>query len=123
MGTGSLYNPANTPAPGTQTLFDKPGQMSTPASGSVFTWYAYNSAYSPVVPAGSAENAVAKTGAAGATATKGTRTKVTTTASAGATSTGSSSSDSITKNSAQGLQPQIIVVVGCFLLLGFSPFL
>ena len=101
LTTGSLYNPANTPAPGTQTLFNEPGQMTTPASGAVFTWYAFQNSVSFVVTALSSEKAVA-------------------TGPAGATSTGSGSYGSTTKRS---LQPSVLVVFALFMGLGFCLFL
>jgi hypothetical protein len=45
LTTGTLYNPSNTPAAGTQTPFDEPGTATAPPSGSVFTWYTYQSSY------------------------------------------------------------------------------
>jgi hypothetical protein len=73
LTTGTVFNPTNTPAAGTQTLFDEPGTVMNPPSGSVFTWVAYESAYSYVVKAMEAEKAVS-TGGVGVTATGGSVT-------------------------------------------------
>jgi hypothetical protein len=103
LTTGTVFNPMNTPAAGTQTLFDEPGTVMNPPSGSVFTWFAYESSYSYVVTAMEAEKAVA-TGGVGVTATGG---GVTNTGAAGAasTSSGSGSLGGTTKSSAaQSLQ-------------------
>jgi hypothetical protein len=73
LTTGTVFNPTNTPAAGTQTLFDEPGTVMNPPSGSVFTWVAYESAYSYVVKAMEVEKAVS-TGEVGVTATGGSVT-------------------------------------------------
>jgi hypothetical protein len=38
LSTGALYNPTNLPAPGTQGVSNLPGEVTSPASGAVFTW-------------------------------------------------------------------------------------
>lgn len=106
--------------------------MTTPVSGSVFTWVAYESAYEYVVTALLSEKNVlaSTTEAGGVTATVGTGSVVTITGTtgtvvAGATNTGSGSgsSGSTTKNAAWGLQPRIPVSIGSAVVLGFYLFL
>lgn len=119
MTTGTVFNPTNALAAGTQTLFDEPGTVTSPPSGSVFTWFAYESSYSYVVTAMEAEKAVA-TGEVGVTATGG---GVTSTGAAGAASTNSESASSggTTKSSAaQSLRLILPARLGLFVGLGFS---
>jgi hypothetical protein len=119
LTTGTVFGPTNTPAAGTQTLFDEPGAATSPPSGNVFTWFAYQSSYSYVVTALEAEKPVA-TGEVGVTATGG---GVTNTGSAGATSTnsGSGSSGGTTKSSAgNSLQLRFSVRLALVMMLGFS---
>jgi hypothetical protein len=127
FSTGSVYNPTNTPVPGTQTLFDDPGEMSTPVSGSVFTWVAYQSAYQYVVTALSEGKSVLATttavGGASATGSVVTITGTTRTGAAGSTSTGSGNSGGTTKNAARGLQPEVPVAIGSAVVLGIYLFL
>jgi hypothetical protein len=123
LSTGEVYNPTNTPAPGTQSLFDISGEMTTPASGATFTWYGYGSGYAYTVTALSSEaNVVITTSPGGATATEGvgSRTTATATTTASGTATGSGSSGSTTKSAAQGLQPRMLVLVGSLVMLGIS---
>jgi hypothetical protein len=121
LTTGTVFNPTNTPAAGTQTLFDEPGTVTSPPSGSVFTWFAYESSYSYVVTAMEAETTVA-TGGVGVSATEG---GVTNTGAAGAasTSSGSGSSGGTTKSSAaQSLRLILPARLG-LVAVGFSLFL
>jgi hypothetical protein len=120
LTTGTVYNPSNTPAAGTQTLFDEPGTVTAPPSGSVFTWYAYQSSYSYVVTAEEAERSAVTTEGVGATATQ---VGVTTTGTGGATSTGSGtgSSGSTSKSStARNLRPAVAVILGSVVVFGVS---
>ena len=115
-----MCNPTNTPAAGTQTLFDEPGTVTSPPSGSVFTWFAYESSYSYIVTAMEAEKAVA-TGGVGITVTGGC---VTNTGAAASTNSGSGSSGGTTKSSAaQSLRLILPARLGLVAVLGFSLFL
>jgi hypothetical protein len=119
LTTGTVFNPTNTPAAGAQTLFDEPGTVTGPPSGSVFTWFAYQSSYSYVVTAMEAEKPVA-TGGVGVTTTGG---RVTNNESAGAasTSSGSGSSGSTTKSSTgNSLQLRFSVRLALIMVVGFS---
>lgn len=117
LSTGVVYNPTNTPAPGTQTLFDLAGEMTTPASGATFTWVAYASSYEYVVTALSSEaNVVTTTEPGGATVTGGVGSEATAGPESG-------SSGSTTKSAAKSLQPSIPVLVGSFMMLRFYLFL
>lgn len=119
LTTGTVFNPTNTPAAGTQTLFDEPGTVTSPPSGSVFTWFAYQSSYSYVVTAIEAEEPVA-TGGVGITATGGGVTK-TGVAGAASTSSGSGSSGGTTKSSAGNSLPlRFSARLALVMVLGFS---
>jgi hypothetical protein len=112
LSTGEVFNPTNTPAAGTETLSNIAGEMTTPASGAIFTWTA-RAAASYVVTAISAEGIVAGTSGKGAaTATGG--------------GSGSTSTATITgagKSAAMVLQPRIPALVGSAMALGFCLFL
>lgn len=73
LSTGSVYNPTDLPASGTQTLSNIAGEVTSPASGAVFTYSAVGSEWT--VSALSIGNTPALTTgnsvAAGSSATKG----------------------------------------------------
>jgi hypothetical protein len=119
LTTGSIYGPSNTPVPGTQTLFDEPGEVTAPPSGSVFTWYGYESSYYYAVTALAPEQVVLTTAAGGAKTTQAGATITGT--GVGATSTTPGSGSGTTKGSAaQSLRPSIVVSFATFVLLGVS---
>jgi hypothetical protein len=94
LSTGSIYNPTDLPASGTQTLSNIAGEVTSPASGAVFTYSAVGSEWT--VSALSINNKQALTteniAAGTSTATQGVlgSTPASTNTAAGATASGKS---------------------------------
>jgi hypothetical protein len=84
LSTGSVYNPTDLPASGTQPLTNIAGEVTSPASGSVFSYTAIGQEWTvtalsigAVKATTAPQNSAANTGGSGATGTVGGGTSVT----------------------------------------------
>ena len=111
LGTGTLYNPSNTPPPGTQTVYDIAGEMTTPASGPTFTWSAAVSEWT-VVALSPVEAIVSTTAGSssptgvsgnGDTSTSGVSSGTATTTGSGSGTSGGSTNSSTQKRNLDNL--------------------
>jgi len=101
--TGSLYGPTNTPARGTQTLFNNPGAVSSPVSGATYSWTA-GGVYGTWVVTLTALEADVKYVAPTSTSFSGGNTTAPTQTGSGSSATGGSATSSGT-DAAQTLKP------------------
>ena len=65
LSTGAVYNPTNLPASGTQTLSNIAGEVTSPASGSVFSYTAIGQVFTVTALSINAVEATTNTGSAG----------------------------------------------------------
>jgi hypothetical protein len=113
--TGTLFNPTNTPAAGTQTLSNIAGEMTTPASGAVFTWTGGDGVPYPITAISAAGIVVTGTGAGSA---EGTATGIGT----GTAAAGSGASD-VHQGVGIKTRPAVSILAGSVLVSAVRLFL
>jgi hypothetical protein len=121
LTTGTIYNPTNTPTPGTNTLSNIAGEVTSPASGSIFSYSAGGSEWT--ITALSIGKAVAgsttSSGSGGVGSVVGGSGSATPGTAAG---TAATTTTAAAKSNAQGLSvapvlPAIILVLGGLLVV------
>lgn len=114
LSTGSVYNPTNTPASGTQTLSNLAGEVTSPASGSVFSYSAAGSEWTVTAISVKGKQATTTKGEAGtAAATQGSGTATATSASRSSTGSATLTTE---KSGVEGLELSMCSLVAAMMI-------